>query len=1699
MENFTLKKNTLLISFAFLLISVFTTAQTTTTYNSSSTYTVPIGVTSITVEVWGGGGKGGTRTTNGGGAGGGGGAYARKKITVTAGSTYTVRVGTGSTTATAAGGDSWFNNATTILAKGGNSVLDNGTTGATGGTAASCIGDFVLSGGQGSDAISAKSGGGGGSSAGNTLAGVNSTNASGAIAPTNGGNGGNAKSIGNGTGTVGTAPGGGGGGAFKISGSTTYAGGNGASGRVVITSGAQEIDILGNDISIATGDTSPSGLDGTDFNTIDISSGVIYKNFTISNLGSNNLTISSITVTGATDFTITSAPTLPATIGGRDNSIFTITFNPTSIGTKTATITIANNDSNESSYTFTVKGEGIQTFYDSDGDGIYDNIDIDDDNDGIVDVVEESNCRGVNGYNVNYKFLNETFGTGSRTTINTTYAATTSYLYENAGDLNDGEYTVGSSAQIASWASTYWYQGTDHTGDTNGRMAMFNADYTPGVFYTALITGALSNIPITYSFWVLNLDRSDAPGIATRLRPNIRVEFRDLNDNLITSISTGEIAPTNTANATGDWYNFKADLVLNVSAFKVIFINNETGGQGNDLAIDDIVITQTLCDRDSDGIADLFDLDSDNDGIEDIIEVGLGNLSNGKGKISVPWVDANGNGLHDSAESIMTATLLDSDGDGIPNYIDLDSDNDSIFDIDESGAGNIHATDSGFVNGDGDINGDGVGDGPETETFRNKDTNGDGITEGFGDGILDIFDYGTGMNQYGNLDQGTATANPATTYLRDTDGDGIPDYLDLKSNGTTWDIAPNLLLYDYKILDANNDGIIDGTADIDKDGILDLFDTNTAQFGSPRDIHTKLFLDFDGRNDYAQSTAILGGLSNATLMAWIDLNAAFSGDAVIVGQNKFQLRINSSRKLEATVNGSKLTFTTAVLPFTSSTLSTSQWYHVAAVFDGSNAVLKLYLNGTMVASKSVASAITSDTSLLTIGRDPATVGPTGTNYFKGKIDELRVFNVALTDSQLQRMVYQEIQDSGSGIGGVTVPKNIATAPANLPFTNLLRYYRMDVYKDDIIDDLTTPTVDITGTKIYNHKIIASQQAPMPFLTERVGSFSVAVDSPTKEIRGIDIMENDWSIVKVQHDITETANNIDLGMLVNTGVTINMTNNTKLQNDWYLKLDGKVDLVGKSQLVQTTESDLDVTSAGAIERDQQGQSNKFNYNYWSSPVSPVNTLVNNKDYTINSVMKDGTTTTPQNINWIGGYDGNPSAPISLARFWIYKFDNYANAYANWVAVNENGTIRVGQGYTLKGSGAATATQNYTFVGKPNNGTIATNSISTDQLLLAGNPYPSALDADQFLTDNLGVTDGTLYFWEHYDTNNTHVLRDYQGGYAIRNLVGGIPATSVGVEFVSGLGSSSKGAPNQFVPVGQSFFLNGNASAGGTIVYKNSQRGFHKEDEATVSNVLFKAAATKKEAYWNNNNNDALPKNTYQKIRLGYQYKTDHHRQVLLGFMDDKATSEMDYGYDGLNFDDYPSDMYFLNGANKLVIQGEGYFNIGASYTIGVKNDSPGKVRFMIDQLENFDTNQKIFIYDNNDDSYHDIRSASYEIELLAGEFNNRFSLRFKDNTVATTPDTTTTPDRDNDGDRDERIKVHFLQKRNLIQISNSTTNVTIEKVVLYNLYGQIVQSWKIENQKEELIQLNVKRACTGLYFIKVLTSKGPLFKKVMIKQ
>lgn len=137
-------------------------------------------------------------------------------------------------------------------------------------------------------------------------------------------------------------------------------------------------------------------------------------------------------------------------------------------------------------------------------------------------------------------------------------------------------------------------------------------------------------------------------------------------------------------------------------------------------------------------------------------------------------------------------------------------------------------------------------------------------------------------------------------------------------------------------------------------------------------------------------------------------------------------------------------------------------------------------------------------------------------------------------------------------------------------------------------------------------------------------------------------------------------------------------------------------------------------------------------------------------TTTGVFKDGTTTTQANITWTGGYNGSITAPISLALHWLYKFDNYGNYYLNWVQIAETVPPRVDQGLTLKADGTASETQNYTFAGQPNIGSIPSNTAGDDQLLPIVDPNPSVLDAVAFITDtaNSNSINGSTYFWKYY---------------------------------------------------------------------------------------------------------------------------------------------------------------------------------------------------------------------------------------------------------------------------------------------------------------------------------------------------------------
>ncbi|TAE17477.1 MAG: BspA family leucine-rich repeat surface protein [Bacteroidetes bacterium] len=113
-----------------------------------------------------------------------------------------------------------------------------------------------------------------------------------------------------------------------------------------------EIKVKGNSVEIVDGDSWPSTADDTDFGTVTAGS-PLTRTFEIHNTGTAPLVLGAPNNTNPTNFTISS---LPAQVAAGGMITFTVTFNATSVGTKNATITINNDDSDESAYDFAVMG-----------------------------------------------------------------------------------------------------------------------------------------------------------------------------------------------------------------------------------------------------------------------------------------------------------------------------------------------------------------------------------------------------------------------------------------------------------------------------------------------------------------------------------------------------------------------------------------------------------------------------------------------------------------------------------------------------------------------------------------------------------------------------------------------------------------------------------------------------------------------------------------------------------------------------------------------------------------------------------------------------------------------------------------------------------------------------------------------------------------------------------------------------------------------------------------------------------------------------------------------------------------------------------------------------------------------------------------------------------------------------------------------
>ncbi|MEM5566846.1 choice-of-anchor D domain-containing protein [Psychroserpens sp. AS72] len=897
---------------------------------------------------------------------------------------------------------------------------------------------------------------------------------------------------------------------------------------------------------------------------------------------------------------------------------------------------------------------------------------------------------------------------------------------------------------------------------------------------------------------------------------------------------------------------------------------------------------------------------------------------------------------------------------------------------------------------------------------------------------------------------------------------------------------------DYRIM--TPDGLGNLETDYDFDG------TKYITFGYAPRIEVVRSVYFDGSVDYVDMEDALDlNPSGFTISAWIKRDAADSGTKSIVSKRNisfttgYDFRILNSNRLNITWKnpGSRTLTSSTAIP-------DDEWHHVAVIYNGTSA--KIYIDGVEDATANLVAPIDTDDSFF--------IAAAGKNapiqHFRGNIDEVRVWDTTLTPTQLRFIMNQEINDNSSFVEGKVLPNTITKNDvATLPWAKLAGYYPMSVYT-------YTNTEDASGNgnqgALRNLKTVDRQTAPLPYISQSGGDWSnkstwlngniqAVPNQPSLVNSSIPI---DWNIVRVGHNVkieTETVVGRDrqvLGLYVDAGeLTVDGDNaiataGNGLTVSHYLKLDGKIDLEGQSQLVQGIGSELDPTSSGSLEKDQQGTADLYTYNYWSSPVGETNAVSNNNSYSVKDVMFDGVN--PINFS-NSGYDGADGGTITIADYWIWKFANQADDdYSAWQHVRQNGSIFAGEGFTMKGpgSGAIADEQNYVFLGKPNNGDINL-TLNAGNDYLVGNPYPSAINANTFITDNgpnitgagaNPLISGTLYFWEHWG-GGSHNLQEYQGGYATYNFSGGAPAPSMGTNDPDvGTGGSPTKTPGAFIPVSQGFFVVGETT--GTINFNNGQREYKREKATGADNSVFvRSSDTSTSASDSNEITDDR-----MKFRIGFNSINTIHRQLLLT-IDEATTTGYDWAYDAKIYDDQMDDLFWMIDNEKYTIQGSNEAEPESVYPLGIKTIDDGLNTITIDDLENVPDSIDIFIHDLDTDTYHDLRAGDFEFVLQAGEYLNKFELTFSNADALSVDD-----------EKLNTIDVFYNLETESIALYNPNF-VDVKSISLFNIIGQEVA--KIEDISElDYSEYQVKNLSTGTYILKIDTLSGLLSKKVLVK-
>ncbi|KIQ25172.1 calcium-binding protein [Flavobacterium sp. MEB061] len=498
----------------------------------------------------------------------------------------------------------------------------------------------------------------------------------------------------------------------------------------------------------------------------------------------------------------------------------------------------------------------------------------------------------------------------------------------------------------------------------------------------------------------------------------------------------------------------------------------------------------------------------------------------------------------------------------------------------------------------------------------------------------------------------------------------------------------------------------------------------------------------------------------------------------------------------------------------------------------------------------------------------------------------------------------------------------------------------------------------------------------------------------------------------QDDYPALASSNICSCYINEGKTVTLLSGNTLGIEFDYSGLGTLILENTASLYQR-DNDIVNTGIANVKR-KSSPILKFDYTYWSSPV------YNEKLINV--------------------------SPDTL----LDKFFSYDAVLDKWKIENASNIMIPGKGYSIRGpqhfSTTKPSTFEATFKGVPANGKVEVSLKKQNGFNLIGNPYPSAISADAFLTNNTSNILGTLYFWTHNTpiTNNKYTSDDY----AAYNLLGGIGtrgAVSLGI---------NESIPDGTIASGQAFF----------VISKNSEIAeFNNSMRISGRNsAFFKQAKTKE--------------NIVEKHRIWLNLKNNEgvFKQILLGYING-ATNLYDESYDAESFNGNQFvDFYSVVENRKLVIQGRGLpFEDTDSILLGYSSTIEGEFSIGIDHDDGLFSDLNVFIEDKDLKIKHDLKESPYLFSTKKGNFNERFELNFISKDLKT-----------NNPEREINKILVFVNSNNIIVDANKND---IKDIEIFDISGkQIYRKTKIENSRFTIENLSSKNQ---ILLLKILLKNG----------